>query len=114
MIDVRSFLDYLAADKGCPQTTVRTYRESLENLERYFHLLDDRLAWSNLDADVVRRWMAERMKSGRSPRTVKRDMSAVRSFYRYLLRMQLVETDPPQSSGIPKAAEPLPTVLKEQ
>ena len=80
MIDVRSFLDYLAADKGCPQTTVRTYRESLENLERYFRLLDDRLAWDNLDADVVRRWMAERMKSGRSPRTVKRDMSAVRSF----------------------------------
>ena len=114
MIDVRSFLDYLAADKGCPQTTVRTYRESLENLERYFRLLDDRLAWDNLDADVVRRWMAERMKSGRSPRTVKRDMSAVRSFYRYLLRMQLVEKDPTQSIGNPKAAKPLPTFLKEQ
>lgn len=113
MDEAADFLAYMQADRACSAATVSTYRESLGSFERYFRSLDDGLRWDNLDADVVRSWMAARIARGRNPRTVAKDLSALRSLYKYLLRTRRTNSDPTRLLRSPKTHAPLPAFIKD-
>ena len=110
---VDRFLAYLAADRGYSSLTVEVYRGDLRHFESFFLKLETSMNWSNVDSDVIRRWMAERMENGISPRSVKRSLSALRSFYKYLLRLGEVEHDPTQLIRNPKVPKTLPSFVKQ-
>ena len=113
MTRVDEFLSYLAADRGYSPLTVETYRGDLVHFEKYCQNLDAEVDWSTVDSDLIRRWVAQRMQEGVGPRTVKRALSALRSFYRYLLRLGVVEKDPTQLVANPKVGKTLPSFVKE-
>ena len=54
------------------------------------------------------------MKSGYASNTVNRSLSALRSFFRYLLREGVVATDPAHAVRNPKAAKRIPTFVRER
>ncbi len=110
---VDDFLSYLTADRGYSQRTIETYRRSLDDFERYFRSLDDGLSWETMDLDVVRRWITTEMERGKHARTVVKDLAAVRSLYRYLLRMGRITVDPVRKLRNPKYVGALPTFLKQ-
>lgn len=107
------FLKYMQADKGASERTVSTYRRSLEDFEKFFTALDTQLTWEKIDTDVVRRWMAHEIERGQNARTVCKDLSAVRSLFKYLLRTERVSRDPLRTVKNPKKHFPLPTFLKQ-
>ena len=109
---VSQFLQYKAAVKGQSPRTVATYEVALRTFEDFLQTLDDKIVWETVDADIVRRWMAQYMKDGHSPRTVAKILSALRSFYRYLLSEGLVSCDPVHTLRAPKADKSLPMFLK--
>ena len=113
MSRIDEFLSYLAADRGYSQKTVQTYQLDLIHFEQFCQKLDEEVDWSTIDSDVIRRWVAQRMEDGICPRTVKRSLSALRSFYRYLLRLGVVEKDPTQLVSNPKVGKTLPSFVKE-
>lgn len=113
MQEIDEFLSYLAADRGYSPRTVATYRESLISFVIFFQSIDDQLTWQTIDCDIIRRWMAARMQRGSNARTVAKDLSAVRSFYKYLLRMKRTIHDPARLVRNPKTHTPLPTFLKQ-
>jgi integrase/recombinase XerC len=114
MQTIEQFISYLLADKGYSNATALTYRMSLTDLWRFCRRIDEQITWANLDKDVLRRWMASDIEKGTTARTVNRKMSSVRSFYRYLLRMELVSVDPTATLKNPKIERRLPTFLNEQ
>ncbi len=113
MQHIEDFLTYISADRGFSPQTVKTYRMALENFKGFADALDGPPQWDSLDADVVRQWMAHEMKRGCSGRYLNKQLSALRSFYRYLLRMGRVEHNPLRFVKNPKAHTPLPTFLKD-
>lgn len=113
MHEIDDFLAYLLADRAYSPQTAATYRDALADFEAYMSQLDASLTWRTLHADVVRGWMAQLMESGCGARTVNKKLSALRSFYRYLLRMKRVEHNPLSLLRNPKAAKPLPVFLRE-
>ena len=113
MQDVEDFLAYLAGDRAYSPRTVSTYRDALEEFAAYLSQLDEPPTWRTLHVDVVRLWMAQQMESGCGARTVNKKLSALRSFYRYLLRMKRVEHNPLSLLRNPKAVKPLPVFLRE-
>ena len=114
MQEIEDFLSYLIADRGYSAETVETYRLSLTKFLDFFTRLDSQLTWYSLDGDVIRQWMAEEMQNGSSARYVAKHLSSLRSFYRYLLRMDRVKKDPVRLVKNPKIHTPLPTFLKQQ
>lgn len=114
MQTIEQFISYLLADKGYSNATALTYRMSLTGLWRFCRRIDEQITWANLDKDVLRRWMASDIEKGTTARTVNRKMSSVRSFYRYLLRVELVSVDPTATLKNPKIERRLPTFLNEQ
>lgn len=113
MQEVECFIEYLAAERGYSQQTLRNYRDTLVKFSDYISLLDQEIQWTTIDADIVRNWMAHEMQQGLVARTINRELSALRSFYKYLLRMNLVKKDPLRMVHGPKTHKPLPYFLKE-
>ena len=111
--EIERFLNYLEAAKNYSQLTLATYRTDLEAFAAFFSSLDEGLSWENIDADVIRQWIMQRMDDGISPVTVKRGLSALRSFYKYELRMGRRDVDPTQRVVNPKTGKPLPAFVRE-
>ena len=107
------FLDYLKLERNYSPATVKHYRDDLKEFERFFQELDLQLSWETIDSDIVRRWMEAMMDRGNVASSVNRRLSALRSFYRYALRRNLVEKDPVHGIQGPKRKRPLPQFLKE-
>jgi tyrosine recombinase xerD len=111
MVDL--FLDYLKLERNYSPATVKHYRDDLKEFERFFQELDSQLSWETIDFDIVRRWMEAMMDRGNVASSVNRRLSALRSFYRYALRRNLVEKDPVHGIQGPKRKRSLPQFLKE-
>ncbi len=111
---VRDFLNYIECDKAYSPNTVGTYKRDLLGFREFFVSLDESLTWKTIDADIVRQWMAERMEQGAGPRTMRRSLTALRSYYRYLLMLGRVDVDPMLRVKNPKFQKPLPTFVKAQ
>ena len=66
-----------------------------------------------MPADIVRQWVVEMMDKGNAATSVRRRLSALRSFYKFLLRRGLVTKDPVHNMSSPKAEKRLPAFVRE-
>ena len=113
MLTIDDFLMYLQGDRAYSPRSIKTYADALGSFQNFFQALDDQLDWDKIDADIIRRWMAAEMERGIGARTVAKNLSALRSFYKYLLRMGCVSKNPAHLIKNPKVHYPLPTFLKQ-
>lgn len=109
------FLSYLQIEKNSSSCTVRSYGDDLKQLEDFFKEHDSNMTWEKLDAETIREWMIEMVeRKHMSPASVNRKLSALRSFYRFLLRRGLVDKDPTRMISGPKNKKPLPCFLRDK
>jgi integrase/recombinase XerC len=107
---LQAFLQYLRNERRMSPHTVTNYHRDLRALEAFRHAR--RLAdWDALDAGLVRTFVASLHQRGLSGRSIARTLSAVRSFYRYLLREGLARRNPAAGVTAPKAPKRLPQTL---
>ena len=111
---VNQFLAYLSYERNRSLATVSSYRKDLEAFQKFVQGQDSKLLWADVDADLVRDWMAEMMNEGQRATSINRRLSALRSFYRFALARNLVKSDPVQGVVGPKKDKPLPQFLKEK
>lgn len=111
--DIDDFLNYLIADRGYSRCTYESYQRSLYSLAHFVEKLDDELDWTNLPTDVIRRWEVAEMAGRKGSRSVALELSAVRSFYKYLIKTGRVTANPVRLLKNPKIRYPLPTFLKQ-
>ena len=111
---IEKFLRYISADKGRAALTLKTYRADLENFCAYLQATDRQLDWQDVDRDLIRGWVAQMMETHYKPTYVRRRLSAVRSFYQYLMQQGLANRNPAAEVKGPKLGKPLPTFLREE
>ena len=110
---INQFLDYLRYERNASPQTVQTYEESLRAFESYLTFRDNELSMDSVDADLIRDWMESLMDKGNSASTINKNLSALRSFYRFALKRELVKKDPAHAVVGPKKSKPLPQFLRE-
>jgi integrase/recombinase XerC len=111
--DVGDYLEHLAKERDVSPNTVRAYERDLrefgEFLGRYYGSGD--WSWQGVDRLAMRGFLAHLAKRGLGKRSMSRALSAVRSFYRYLHRNEIVESNPARAVGAPKLDKHLPGYL---
>ena len=110
---VNRFIEYLRYEQNRSELTVARYERSLRDFESYFKGIDASMAWTTIDADVVRNWLETLVDKGHKATSVNADLSALRSFYRFALSRKLVERDPVHGLTGPKKQKPLPQFMRE-
>jgi len=90
--------------------TVAAYRHDLQVLAAYCAGRDVR-RWSSLNNFQVRAFAAAEHAGGIAPRSIQRRLSAVRSFYEYLMREGHAKSNPALEVRAPKSKKRLPATL---
>lgn len=108
---IDQFLDSLWLEKGLSKHTCSAYRTDLRTLAGWLGQRRSRLL-QLLRADLMAH-LGWRLGAGYQARSSARLLSCVRSFYRYLLRQQLIADDPTRDVAMPKIGRPLPKSLSE-
>jgi len=105
-----AFLDHLALERGLAQNTISAYRRDLEG---HLGFLAEIGAPQPRDAGEshLLRYLGRLRKAGAAPTTVLRKLSAVRSFYRYLVREGMMEAEPTANLESRRLEPRLPAVL---
>ena len=94
--------------------TVDNYRLALDSFQSFFKSLGEGITWETVDADIVREWVVWMMdEEDKQPATVSLNLSALRTFYRYMLQLGKVERNPMQNVPSPKRSKKLPSFIKE-
>jgi integrase/recombinase XerC len=117
---VARFRRYMSLERQLSRHTDSNYARDLAAFVKYCDKtgLEE---WSALDSQHVRVFAAHSHAGGLSPRSVQRRLSAVRSFYEFLIRENDSKVPPGKRSGVtrnpaidvraPKAAKRLPETL---
>ncbi|MEM9208143.1 MAG: tyrosine recombinase XerC [Pseudomonadota bacterium] len=101
------FIRHLETERRLSPNTCKHYRRDLEGLVTYLREIDVE-TWADVDEGHMRAWSATCFRRGLSPGSIRRRLSAVRSFYRYLLREQHVLSNPTSDVSAPKQKRRLP------
>lgn len=108
------FLEYFRTERNKSELTVLSYRKDLEEFETFFESLKENITWTNVDESVVREWVIYLMDDQHmTASSVNRKLSALRSFFHYLLRMQVVTSNPMTRITGPKKQKYLPVFVRE-
>lgn len=104
------FFTYLYNERRLSSHTLSNYRRDLQQLQG-FCTENHIQSWNDLDSFAVRRYVAWRHRKGLSGRSLQRELSAIRSFYNFLLRERVVGSNPAVGVPAPKAEKRLPRAL---
>lgn len=110
---IEDFIDYLQYERNYSRRTTEEYQADLEAFKQFYEATDSSLSWADMPADIIRQWVVEMMDKGNAPTSVRRRLSSLRSFYKFLLRRNLVTRDPVHSIPGPKVEKKLPAYVRE-
>ncbi len=103
---LNAFLEALVVERGAAANTVAAYRRDLEDAQAS---LGGGLEEAG-EADL-RRYLADRLQAGLSPRTVSRRRSALRQFFLFCTAEGYREDNPADRLDAPRTGRPLPRHL---
>jgi integrase/recombinase XerC len=110
---LEEFIAYLRYERDYSELTVVSYSSSLKAFELYYKSLDEELTWNAVTSDIIRSWIVALLDGGLAPAGVCPKLSAVKSFFRFLLKRGLVDVNPAYGVLAPKKGKPLPYFVSE-
>lgn len=109
---VQKFLHHLATDRDASIYTQRNYRQALEHFWTWHH--EDRSSapvWETLQRDDFRGFVRFLGRHNLSRAAIQLRFSALRTFYKFLIRRGAVESLPIKGLALPKMEKRLPKYL---
>ena len=101
---------FLETLKHLSPHTQKAYQRDIATLLEYCKIQGVN-KWSNLDGRQIRGYAAWRHRQGIGGKSLQRNLSAVRAFYRYLINMGSADQNPAQGILAPKTPHKLPRAL---
>lgn len=112
---IEQFLAHLADELGYSALTVDAYRRDLGQWADFATGgQPDRLDPLDVTQSDLRLWVADMARKRKSPRTIKRKVSALRAFYRFLLVKGDVAVNPAARLALPKPSRQLPVNVRQE
>jgi integrase/recombinase XerC len=110
---LEKFHDFLTYEKKSSVHTVSAYHHDILQFLAFAKSAYDVQEMGEVNHRVIRAWQMEMMEEGITPRSVNRKITALKTFYRYLLKMGWVAASPMNKVQSPKASKKLPTFVEE-
>jgi integrase/recombinase XerC len=108
------FVTHLRDERGCSPLTVKAYAEDLAALLGFLEGRAELPRFpAQLDRLLLRAFLADQTAKGLGKRSLARRLSALRSFYKFLLKRKHLERSPLDGIRSPKQGRPLPKFLNE-
>ena len=104
------FFTYLEVEKNYSSHTTLNYRIDLEEFSGFIA----KTSVEDVGYPDLRRFLAQLKERNLKPRTLSRKLSSLRSFFKYLQREKIIQTNPAKLLVTPKLDKPLPHFMSEE
>ncbi|HUT96693.1 MAG TPA: tyrosine recombinase XerC [Dehalococcoidales bacterium] len=104
------YITHLEAERNASPYTVRNYKADL--LDFFYFLKEKKVAaLDEVNRQVLRDYLGHLVEKGIVKGSIARKLSAIRSFYRYMVREKIIEANPIKTVSSPKLDKRLPSFL---
>lgn len=110
---ISSFLAYIRCELNHSALTVSAYKRDLEQWADFAtggH--PEQLEPMSVTVSDLRLWVARLAREGKSPRTVRRKIQALRAFFSYLMRHHGLRSNPAADLDLARTDKPLPVFVR--
>jgi len=107
---LQRFQTKLRIERRLSPHTLKNYQRDLDNLCRFCDQqgIDD---WATIDQQHVRQYISQRHRQGLSGKSLQRELSAFRTFFRFLITEGLIKYNPATEVQAPRSRRKLPDTL---
>lgn len=107
------YINYLEAEHNASRYTIRNYTSDLVD---FFSFLKSQniVSLNEVDKKLIRNYLSFLLEQGFVKISIARKLSAIRSFYRYLMREEIITTNPVADITFPKLDKRLPDFLSSK
>ncbi|MFV0290618.1 MAG: tyrosine-type recombinase/integrase [Mangrovibacterium sp.] len=111
MTHKESFFKYLRFEQNCSEHTISAYEKDLDQFEQFMLESVEDFVLIDASRNQVRSWVISLMSNDYESRSVRRKMSALKSFYKYMRKRKVIEQSPTDNIPLPKVGKGLPTFV---
>lgn len=110
---VTDFVNYLNYEKHFSKHTVTAYQNDLFQFQKFISENFDTDEIKIINHQMIRSWLVQLMNDKISARSVARKLTTLKTFYRFLLKENIVESSPMAKVQSPKIQKRLPVFVEE-
>jgi integrase/recombinase XerC len=112
---LEQFLEYIRYEKNYSSHTILSYQNDIEQFSDFLQKDLHNIRLENAEMDDIRLWIMSLMKNNRySTVSVNRKLSAIKSFYRFLLKKNIIKANPAYGLITPKNSSHIPNFFTEK
>lgn len=111
---IQPFLDYLQFEKRFSPHTLQAYQTDLIAFFDYLAAQYQHTEITDISHLLVRSWLASLKEDKLTAKTINRKISSLRSFFKYCLRLNLIDRSPMAKISAPKNEQRLPQFVAEK
>lgn len=113
---IADFSNYLKKERGYSDHTVTSYIHDLTVFNTFLieYIGCSELSLSGIDKQSITHFLGREFEKGLSAKSVGRRLASIKSFYKYLVNMEVIENNPAILIKTPKAAKVLPNYIDEK
>lgn len=111
---VEKFLSYLRYERNYSELTIVAYQNDLSEFAEFLGVSIEEMDPKLVSEDDIKSWMISMLDAGITPRSARRKLSALRTFWKFLLKIRYLEVDVTSRIVLPKITKPLPEFYKEK
>lgn len=111
---IEKYLKYLRYERNYSLHTEISYSEDLLQFATFLKNECEDIDIKSVDTDIIRKWVVSLMENKLTARSANRKLSALKSFFKYLLRTGEVTKDPTRRVSGPKIKKPLPSFVDDK
>ncbi len=109
-----NFFQYLNTEKNYSAHTLEAYKRDLAQFHTFLTESGNTSNLLEVSPGMIRQWVVGLMENHSAPTSVRRKVSAVKSFYQYLLLKGKVKSNPAAKSVLPKTPKRLPNFVEKE
>ena len=112
LININNYLSYLELEKRYSKHTIISYKRDLQDFKEF---IDEfyQLPMNQIELTHVRSYMVSLLEKELAKTSVSRKISSVKSFFKYLLKENIIDSSPVHLIETPKLEKRLPVFIKE-
>ena len=111
---IQGFKSYLQLERSLSGNTVEAYQRDIEQLRSFIESTSGEESPVGIKTKQLKEFIQEIAELGLSPASQSRMVSGIRSFYKYLLLEDKIETDPSELLELPRIGRKLPDTLSNE
>lgn len=110
---VESFFKYLQYEKRVSKHTLTAYQHDLDQYTTFLSEVFPDITIEGADYGIIRSWIIQLVDTDLKPTSVNRKIASLKTFYKFLMRQEVIQKNPMTKIRVLKTQKRLPSFVKE-